>query len=186
MSVDPRQVRTRARLTTALLRLLEDGPLASISVARLCEAAGVHRTTFYKHANSIEAFAVDVVTRELDAVATVIPSDTDPLESYRRTMVDVLEHVAGERALYRPLLMSQWGGALRTAIDVRMQTRVRIALDVFVAQGIAVPPNREEIIAFVSGALVGTITLWALSDDTDAEAWAARTQALMPAWWPVE
>src|SRR5690606_29606021 len=71
MLEDPRRVRTREALRRALLGLLEDESLASISIAALCEAAGVHRTTFYKHASSIEEFAADVITRELDAIATI-------------------------------------------------------------------------------------------------------------------
>ncbi|NLA57177.1 MAG: TetR/AcrR family transcriptional regulator [Corynebacterium humireducens] len=186
MAEDPRQVRTRVALTGALLELLEAKTFVSISVSQLCEVAGVHRTTFYKHAGSIEEFAVDVITRELDAIATVAADGDNPLGEYRSAMVDVLEHVASERTLYRPLLVSKWGAALRTAIDQRMQPRVRIALDVFAAQGdVTVPDHREEIVAFISGGLVGTIVAWALSDDTDAVAWATRVQALMPVWWPV-
>ncbi len=186
MAEDPRQIRTRAALTGALLRLLEDEPLASIGVASLCQAADVHRTTFYRHAGSIEEFAVDVITRELDTIATMPEGATATLGAYGRTMVELLDHVAGERYLYRPLLLSKWGSALRAAIDERMRHRVRLALEVFAGvKGVEVPPHREEIVAFISGGLVGTIALWALGDDTDAEGWAARVQALMPAWWPV-
>lgn len=247
MLEDPRRVRTREALRRALLGLLEDESLASISIAALCEAAGVHRTTFYKHASSIEEFAADVITRELDAIATIDTGASDPIDAYRQAMVDVLVHVAGERELYRPLLSSRWGGALRTTIDERLRARVRIALDVFAAltqdgsnggprdslpvsqpanqlvsqpgrqrerlhdgglgrqldwqrererereRGAqrggqsprAIPDHREEIAAFISGGLVGTIVLWAQSDDLDAEGWAARVQALMPPWWPV-
>lgn len=222
MLEDPRRVRTREALRRALLGLLEDESLASISIAALCEAAGVHRTTFYKHAGSIEEFAADVITRELDAIATIDTGASDPIDAYRQAMVDVLVHVAGERELYRPLLSSRWGGALRTTIDERLRARVRIALDVFAALQVdarevadprrsgqpgepdapgqpgalgqpgqpgqtdqSIPAHREEIAAFISGGLVGTIVLWAQSDDLDAEGWAARVQALMPPWWPV-
>lgn len=183
---DPRQIRTKTALTSALLRLLEDEALSSISIAALCQEAGVHRTTFYKHASSIEGFAVDMVTRELDAAATVSRPNADPLDAYQQAMVDVLRHVAEERALYRPLLASKWGAALRLAISERMQNRTRIALDVFAAQdGVTVPDYRDEIVAFVTGGLVGSIVLWALSDEIDADAWAAKIQGLMPVWWPL-
>lgn len=188
MLEDPRQTRTRVALTEAFLELLEDENLATISVAALCAAAGVHRTTFYGHAGSIEEFAVDVMTRELDEVSTVNVRDDEGgvLTTYDQTMVNVLESVAKERRHYRALLASKWGGALRVAIDERMQFRVRIALEVFAAEEeTEVPDEREHVVAFISGALVGTIVQWALSDDEDARTWAARTQALMPPWWPV-
>lgn len=191
MTIDPRQLRTRAALISALHALLSEGAstensLEAISVAKLCATAGVHRTTFYKHAASIEEFAVDAVTRELDDVSTVDAGGTDPLEDYRVTMIAVLDHVAAERTSYRALLGSPWSGALREAIDERMRSRVWIALDVFAAQqDVRVPDHRTEITAFVSGGLVGAIMAWALSDDTDSVACAARIQALMPEWWPV-
>lgn len=186
MSTDPRQLRTRAALTDALLRLIEREHLAAISISELCEEAGVHRTTFYKHATSIEEFAVDVITSALDQLATVTAESDDPGEEYLQAMVDVLAHVAVERQLFRPLLASKWSSALRLAIDQRMQDRARLALEVFESQlGVEVPDNRDEVVAFVSGGLVGAIVHWAMSDELDAEAGAARVQALMPRWWPV-
>lgn len=186
MTDDPRQIRTRAALTHALLEMIEDTSLSSISVSGLCQRAGVHRTTFYKHASGIEEFAVDAVTRELDTIATVARDGDDPVGAYRQAMIDVLAHVAGERALYRPLIASQWGGALRAALDERMQGRVRLALAVFAEMdGVEVPENRDEIAAVISGAIVGEIVHWALSEDMRVEAAAKRFLALMPAWWPV-
>ena len=183
---DPRQARTRQALTEALLRLLRSDGLSGISVAALCAEARVHRTTFYGHASGIEEFAVDLITREVDKLAAVEPGGPDPLRDYREAMVDLLAGVAASRPLYRTLLDSPWAGTLRISLDANMQHRVRIALEVFAAQdGATVPPNREEIVAFVSGGLVGTIVRWAHSDDEDAEGWAQRTQAMMPEWWPV-
>ncbi len=182
---DSRITRTRQSLTEALLRLLSNSSLETISVAALCQEAGVHRTTFYGHARSIEEFAVDVLTRDVNATAAVEIAGGDPISPYRRAMIALLQHVAQERVLYRTLLASPWGGALRFAIDESLRDRVRLALDVFAAHGTPVPPHREEIVAFVTGALVGTLVLWAESDDDDAVAWAGRVQDLMPPWWPV-
>lgn len=188
MIEDPRQTRTRAALGDALIRLLASSPLDSISVAALCREAGVHRTTFYGHAAGVEEFAVDFLTRDLDVVATVDPSDGSgiDLSRYRTALVTLLEHVAAERALYRPLLRSRWGGSLRTAIDGRLRERFLLALDVFASTGLpGIPAARDETAAFLTGALVGVIDVWAASDDQDAEACADRVLALMPRWWPI-
>lgn len=189
MIEDPRQTRTRAALGDALMRLLANAPLDSISVASLCREAGVHRTTFYGHAGGVEEFAVDYLTRDLDLVATV-DSTAGPgidFSRYRTALITLLQHVADERALYRPLLNSRWGGSLRAAIDGRLRERFLIALDVFRASNvIGIPDQRSETVAFLTGALVGMIASWAASDDEDAVAAADRVLALMPAWWPVE
>ncbi len=93
MAEDPRQVRSRLALTQALLKMLQNETLSSINVAALCVEAGVHRTTFYGHASSIEEFAVDVIAREVDAIATIDPTHGDPLLPYRTAMVNLLDQV---------------------------------------------------------------------------------------------
>ena len=188
MRIDPRQERTRAALGDALLRMLENAPLDTITVASLCREAGVHRTTFYGHAQGVEEFAVDFLTRDLDAVATVdaASSPGSDLTPYRDALVTLLEHVVEERRLFRPLLRSRWAGALRAAIEARLRVRFLIALDVFAASGVPeIPSEREEVAAFLSGALVGMIDAWASSDDQDAGAAADRILSLMPRWWPL-
>lgn len=199
MKTDPRQLRTRTALTEAFLRLLEKQEFVTVTVSKLCDEASVHRTTFYKHAESIEAFAVDIVTKDLDEVATVVRDEdrshvavpqvasAELIDEYEAAMVKVYEHVASRRFLYRPLLASQWRGALQAALHDRMQHRVRIALEVFRAGTDAqVPFDTDEITAFISGGLVGTILQWATTDDDDAHGRAQRTQALMPSWWPIK
>ncbi|MFJ4223451.1 TetR/AcrR family transcriptional regulator [Microbacterium sp. NPDC089695] len=188
MNDDPRHARTRTALGDALLRLLASAPLDAITVASLCREAGVHRTTFYGHAAGVEEFAVEFLTRDLDAVATVDPEQGGiDLQRYRTALVTILEHVAAERTLYRSLLQSRWAGSLRAAIDARLRGRFILALDVFASTGAAsVPARRDEVAAFLSGALVGAIDVWSAGEDTDARAGADRILALMPTWWPLQ
>ncbi|KZE93985.1 hypothetical protein AVP42_01375 [Agromyces sp. NDB4Y10] len=190
---DPRQRRTRAALTDALLRLLEHEPLDAITVARLCREAGVHRTTFYAHAPSVHAFALAVFTQDLDRLTAV---DVEPAgetpehvaERYLDSLTRVLDHVAVERAGYRALFGSASRGVFRTALDERMRRRARLALEVWRAQGVPGAPVAaaaiDEAAAYVAGGLVGAIETWAMGDETDAAASAARIATLMPGWWP--
>lgn len=190
MPDDPRRSRTRAALAAALLRRVAEAPLESISVSQLCRDAGVHRTTFYGHAQSVGEFAIDVVTQDLDEVATVVlPVAATAVEAariYLDTLVVLLEHVARERPLVRPLLVSRTGASLREALLGRLTERVALALEAFSARGVDVPGGgaRSEAAAAVAGMIVGFVGAWATTDDTDARAAAARLQALMPPWWP--
>ncbi|MEI5585087.1 MULTISPECIES: TetR/AcrR family transcriptional regulator [unclassified Agromyces] len=190
---DPRQRRTRAALTETLLRLLEDEPLDAISVARLCREAGVHRTTFYAHAPSVHAFALAVFTQDLDRLAAVEvePAGETPAhvaERYLDSLTMVLDHVALERAGYRALFGSASRGVFRAALDERMRRRARRALEVWRAQDVPGAPASDaalaEAAAFIGGGLVGAIETWAMGDEADAAASAARIAALMPGWWP--
>ena len=46
---DLRVIKTKKALTSSLYALLEIEPFSSITVHKICENAGIHRTTFYKH-----------------------------------------------------------------------------------------------------------------------------------------
>src|SRR5690348_10183957 len=108
MQSDPRQIRTRQALAAALVRLLARQQLDTISVAELCREAGVHRTTFYGHAESVREFALAEFSRDIDRIAEVDvePAAEQPAEvadRYLGSMRRILDHVTEERAGYRTL-----------------------------------------------------------------------------------
>lgn len=192
MTEDPRQARTRQALSDALRRLLAARPLGEISVAALCREAGVHRTTFYGHAQGVEDLLVDLIGREIDQAATVdVPAEMalpDAAARYTGALGQLLDRVAAERPLFRSLLSSSSRGLLLAALERDLRVRVRLALDVFGVRdvtGTPAAPAREEAAAFVAGALVGFIDVWAHEDDSDSAAAARRVLGLMPAWWPL-
>ena len=47
--MNPRLQKTKQSLQDALIRLLEEKTLESVTVSELCTAAGINRTTFYKY-----------------------------------------------------------------------------------------------------------------------------------------
>ena len=51
---------TRRAMQDALIELLRDQPLGSITVKALCERADVNRSTFYAHYTSIEDLLHDI------------------------------------------------------------------------------------------------------------------------------
>lgn len=193
MQLDPRQVRTRHALAAALARLLESTPLDEITVAQLCREAGVHRTTFYGHFDSVAEFALTEFSRGIDEIAEVAieaaaETSAKVAERYLASMRAILDLVAAERAGYRTLFGSATAGVFRAALDARLRRRARIALDVWRAQNVPGAPRTdaavEQAAAYIAGGLVGAIEIWAMSDETDASAAAARISTLMPGWWP--
>jgi AcrR family transcriptional regulator len=191
--LDARQVKTRLALEGALHRLLASTPLDAISVSELCREAGVHRTTFYAHAPTVYAFAIDDFTRRLDQISSVsvAPSETDTdeiAERYFESLVHLLEHVAIERTGYRALFGAAVRGAFRSVLTERLCHRAMLAIDVWGARAVpGIPASdqaRAEASAFIAGGLVGVIETWAFGDDTDAAAAARRVGTLMPGWWP--
>lgn len=192
MSEDPRQTRTREALGAALVRLLATEPLSRVSVASLCREAGVHRTTFYGHADGVESFAISWFTRDLDELSAVAPvSDTprDVAGEYLRALQDILGRIAADRSIFRAMFAPSTRGAFRAALEERFRSRAALALQVLDAHGTAGLPEsaqaREEAAAFIAGALVGVVEVWTREDDDDAGAASRRVLSLMPRWWPL-
>ena len=194
MNEDPRQRRTRESLGAALARLLAAKSLDDISVAELCREAGVHRTTFYAHADSVRDFALAEFSSSIDRLSevTVDPGEQSPAHvsaRYFASLSQVLQHVVADRDAYQSLFGSSTRGVFRSALEARLRERARLAIDVWVREGIAEAPRGEsvaaEAAAFIAGALTGAIEVWAHSDDDDADAAALRLSRLMPRWWPI-
>jgi len=190
---DPRQRRTRESLGAALARLLAVSQLDDVSVAELCREAGVHRTTFYAHADSVHDFALAEFSRSIDRLSEVPvepgeESSAHVAARYFASLQEVLRHVLDDRAAYRALFGSSTRGVFRGALEDRLRTRARLAIDVWADGAVPGAPTRDsdkaEAAAFISGALVGVIEVWARSEDDDADAAAIRFTRLMPMWWP--
>lgn len=191
--LDPRQVRTRHALSAALHDLLVSRKLDAISVAELCRAASVHRSTFYSYAPSVHAFAIDEFTRKLDQISDVVIASAEThadeiAERYFDSLRELLAHVTVERAGYRALFAASASGVFRMVLSERLRHRAQLALGVWSARSLPGAPHSrhaiDEASAFIAAGLVGVIEAWAFSDDPDAAAAAVRVATLMPGWWP--
>ena len=63
---------TRRAMQDALIELLRDQPLGSITVKALCERADVNRSTFYAHYASIEELLHDIEDETMAWVTTAL------------------------------------------------------------------------------------------------------------------
>ena len=151
----------------------------------------MHRTTFYKHADRVDAFAVVALAEEIDRLAAVddeVASGDGAARAYhsatRRLMAALVDH----RDIYRALFASSAAGALNAALRRSLRERARIALEDLAAAGVAGAPreerDQEEAAAYLAGGIAGVIDEWIHEDDVDAAAAEARLFRLMPAWWP--
>lgn len=101
------------RLVEALLAVAGHTPWARVTVAALCREAGVHRSTFYAHFESVD----DVLTRGLpswfdgwvgpDGLAKALGHVAEHRDFYARAV--------GEEPALRRLLEAYLDGHLRTA-----------------------------------------------------------------------
>ncbi|MBK7822751.1 MAG: TetR/AcrR family transcriptional regulator C-terminal domain-containing protein [Tessaracoccus sp.] len=106
---DPRYLRVRASLVSALFELAAEVPADEISVSQLASAAGVSRTTFYSHSSSPAQLLADTLVERLaprlDALADemTVPG-VEYVELWREAYTALLEHVQEHRAVYETLL----------------------------------------------------------------------------------
>jgi AcrR family transcriptional regulator len=117
--VDPRTRRTLAALRRALSELVTTTPVSQITVAQLCRTAGVHRTTFYQHFDTVAEVAGAVVAEVLHGITAQRPTeDAGGLVAYRLWLTAVLEHIQDNRSAYVGLLGPDGDpGLVRTVCD---------------------------------------------------------------------
>lgn len=188
VSDDPRALRSRRRLTDALLRMLGREELASIGVAELCREAGVHRTTFYGHYDSVGDLAAEVFASMIDEASAVTPPRGQSIErvsqAYLDAAVAILDAISRDRLAIRTLLESDVSHAFRARMRSHFIHRADVAIGVMRDNGVDLPSDTDVGAAFIAGGMVSTIELWASGAHDDSQAFARRMFANMPAWWP--
>ncbi|TCJ96599.1 TetR/AcrR family transcriptional regulator [Nocardia alba] len=89
VEVDPRRVRSRARLLDAAAALLQDGGLEAVTVERVTRLSKVARTTLYRHFDNAVQLRAATVERLLPSVL-----DTPPEGPLRERLISLLERQA--------------------------------------------------------------------------------------------
>lgn len=69
---NPTALRSKAALKDALLSLLEEEPLADISVGQICTRAQLTRPTFYNHYPTKEALAEEIIDDALEGFSSQV------------------------------------------------------------------------------------------------------------------
>lgn len=95
-------MRTRQLLEAALLKLLQEKPINTVSIRELCDTAGINRTTFYNHYGSQYDLLRDISQRFLSFVAQRL--QTDRREDTQKQVALVLGYLEDNLELSRLLL----------------------------------------------------------------------------------
>jgi AcrR family transcriptional regulator len=188
--MDPRKQRSQERLYAAALELAADRPMSELSVTQIAEAAQVHRSTFYEHADSPEALVQAALTAELDVLRAALMSDrSDAATSLVTVTRGVLEHVLRHADIYRREL-SDGGGALHAMLSRHFRgtsealiERGRVEIDVAVE---GTPPRQvaDAAARFLADGTVGLIDGWLRLPHPQVEQFLRLYAALLPDWWP--
>lgn len=188
--MDPRRRRSRDRLFAASLDLAAREPIADLSVTRIADAAGVHRSTFYEYASSPRDLVEQALTVELDDLrAALLADESDAATAVTTVTEGVLEHVVRNAAIYRREL-ADGGGSLHamlsrhfreTARILLARSRVRIDVEV---PGVPHAEIDEAASRFLADGTVGVIEGWLQHPEPKVADFLRVYLPILPGWWP--
>ena len=166
-TADPRILRSRRTLEVALLALIEQHDLTTLSIADVTREAGVSRSTFYDHYTDLHDLAESACTDMFEALLVQAPVfvslNVDPETS--NPLVKLFQHVLTHRRLYSALLGPD--GSAR--VMAYLLNRLTIAIHVNRALGKAdFATHRDDpaeapldvAASFAAGALLGVVVDW--------------------------
>jgi AcrR family transcriptional regulator len=160
------------RLIDAVRILACKAGIHDVSVAALCQQAGITRDTFYRYASRPIDVLASAMSEDLPSAAALLallwqPAAGNPLEAPGRA---VLEHVDRNRAIYRHALHPHLDSALREVLIGRIEALLTRYLQL---RPEAVPaidgaqPTVAEIrrlAVFTAAGIVGAIEDWLAQD----------------------
>lgn len=162
-SLDPRAVRTREKLIDAYQRLATSTPSGDISVAALAEAAGIHRSVFYKHFASPEDLAIHMLR---DLFSVISSADVtmrrdfavSGLTASRSAMSGIVRYIGARRALFSPLLGS---GAPTRVVQQVTDACADLTAQAIEQMTVRPPSVDPQIVSrFLAHGVIGVIGRW--------------------------
>ena len=106
---DRRVAMTKKLLKEALISLMKDKPLHSISIKRICEVAGINRGTFYHHYETQFALYEDVMTDVSDEIGGLIRDAKQRDGSMLPILTEVFRYAEDNRELFLVILSTNSG-----------------------------------------------------------------------------
>lgn len=152
--MDRRVSRTRKRLQHALMVLSSDHAYDAIGVEDICRAAGVARSTFYKHyvdKDDLKRASIEAICRAPDSTTMA----TEEGGARLGFSLPLLKHVAECRRQYLAI-DGTVGGALPTVRQTVMK-EMRNVVRAFPAIG---APEREFAAQYLTGAFMTVLAWW--------------------------
>lgn len=164
---DRRIVRTRRRLSEALLALIMEKAYEAITIQEIAERADLNRATFYLHySNKEELLVASLEARFDDLVAGFAALNPTALPIWEDQAPERLtfRHVAENAALYKVLLSERGMGYIvyRIIDYIAAYGQARMAAELPAGAKTAVPP--ELLSQHAAGSLFALVSWWIQND----------------------
>ncbi|WP_139417895.1 TetR/AcrR family transcriptional regulator [Agromyces laixinhei] len=181
-SADPRAVRTRERIASAVQRLSHGG--REVTVRAIVAEAAVSRATFYTHFADLEELALWLQSSTFEVLAEAERSEADagdPAEAMLVSQQRLVEHYAQNRALYAAVFTIPVARGMQSAVAQTMARRIRDHIVDRADLPAALDAHLSAL--YIANAATGVIVAWVLDEvEADADAIASHLFELMPRW----
>ena len=168
---------TAARMDEAFLKLLEEKDFAYITVKEICEKAGVNRSTFYLHYETVSDLLAESARYIIGKLIANMPQDTaEFFEKIQTRPLEELHLITPEYLTPYLNSVKEHSRIFRTAVEhssVLGMDDVYLALNHHVFTPILdrfhVPPSEQKyIMPFYIHGLIGIINEWLKEDCKDS------------------
>lgn len=168
---------TAARMDEAFLKLLEEKDFAYITVKEICEKAGVNRSTFYLHYETVSDLLAESARYIIGKLIANMPQDTaEFFEKLQTRPLEELHLITPEYLTPYLNFVKEHSSIFRTAVEhssVLGMDDVYLALNHHVFTPILdrfhVPPSeRKYMMPFYIHGLIGIINEWLKEDCKDS------------------
>lgn len=168
---------TSARMDEAFLALLEEKDFAYITVKEICEKAGVNRSTFYLHYETVGDLLAESTRYIIDKLVENMPQDTaDFFEKLQTRPLEELYLITPEYLTPYLNFVKEHRRIFRTAVEqasVLGMDDVYLALNRHVFAPIlnrfhVLPSEQKYMMPFYINGLMGIINEWLKEDCKDS------------------
>ena len=168
---------TAARMDEAFLELLEQKDFAYITVKELCAKAGVNRSTFYLHYETLADLLAESAQHIIDRFVAAMPHDTQEfLEKLPERPVEELYLITPEYLVPYLTYVKEHRRVFRTTVEQASALRMTDAYEAL-SQHVFLPilnrfgvsaADREYLMAFYISGLMAIINRWLQTDCQDS------------------
>ena len=168
---------TAARMDEAFLELLEQKDFAYITVKELCAKAGVNRSTFYLHYETLADLLAESAQHIIDRFVAAMPHDTQEfLEKLPERPVEELYLITPEYLVPYLTYVKEHRRVFRTTVEQASALRMNDAYEAL-SRHVFLPilnrfgvsaADREYLMAFYISGLMAIINRWLQTDCQDS------------------
>ena len=156
MAEDARVRKTKQKLSAALVGLLLEGDFEDVSPAKLCEHAGINRSTFYRNYKSISQLKEEVENRILSGVKWPVKLTNGAAD--RREIAEQLNYIKEHRDLFMALSSKSFREDIFDKIRERAIALAKETYPEF--QTLQQTYDYDNLTVYAISGVVGTVATW--------------------------